>query len=390
MTPDLAFAKYRKPVQLTSKVSVCYSDQLMDLVFSIAGPFTADDMTDPQVFIAATFESRLFSRHTAAVGITTLARGVDMGRIVITTPELFTRKAPAAKPRPKTLEGLVPLALRIYLTVTNSSSALTHSKNKLRFLVVGPFNETEMNSRDTLVTLAGERHPQCKPNSTLSFLAATTRHANLAEAVADGTVIIVSLDTYNWRKLERTAAYQVQIEKGEATRRRQRQAAEEWRALNKQIRAELDTTQFGERKGCTLSDATLEIEGSGMPFKIVGDETYIDRGFIAEGTISLSDSSMAKLCAQSMGVDPRLLAPHTGSGLPRSLGIASRLNKYRDGPSDVQPILHPTVVAKERAYLQINEARAVIVGLRGMAPDADLDALAANLNELTTIVFHLK
>lgn len=295
---------------------------------------------------------------------------------------------------PKTLEGLVPLALRIYLTVTNSSSALTHSKNKLRFLVVGPFNETEMNSRDTLVTLAGERHPQCKPNSTLSFLAATTRHANLAEAVADGTVIIISLDTYNQRKLERTTAYQVQIEKGEATRRRQRQAAEEWRALNKHIRAELDTTQFGERKGCTLSDATLEIEGSGMPFKIVGDETYIDRGFIAEGTLAISDSAMAKVC---WGGEPRLLErypdgiiPTLDGGLPLTLGAAYRLSKFRDGPSDVQPILHPTVVAKERAYLQINEARAVIVGLRGMAPDADLDVLSANLNELTTIVFHLK
>lgn len=291
---------------------------------------------------------------------------------------------------PKTLEGLVPLALRIYLTVTNSSGALHNSKNKLRFLVVGPFTETEMNSRDTLINLAGERHPQCKPNSTLSFLAATTRHANLAEAVADGTVIIISLDTYNQRKLARTAAYQVQIEKGEATRRRQRQAAEEWRALNKQIRAELGTTQFGERKGFTLSDATLQIDPADPAFRVEGEQVYLNRGFIAEGTLTISDSSMAKLCAQSMGVDPRLLAPHTGSGLPRSLGIASRLNKYRDGPSDVQPILHPTVVAKERAYLQINEARAVIVGLRGMAPDADLDALAANLNELTTIVFHLK
>lgn len=283
-------------------------------------------------------------------------------------------------PHHHSLENVVPLALRVY----------TPLSRKFQFYVVGPLTDAEMNDASFARDLAGERHPKAHPHSTLSFICTLDKHRTLAEAVEAGVVRIISLDTYNQRKLERTAAYQVQIEKGEATRRRQRQAAEEWRTLNKQIRAELDTTQFGERKGCTLSDATLEIEGSGMPFKIVGDETYIDRGFIAEGTISLSDSSMAKLCAQSMGVDPRLLAPHTGSGLPRSLGIASRLNKYRDGPSDVQPILHPTVVAKERAYLQINEARAVIVGLRGMAPDADLDALAANLNELTTIVFHLK
>lgn len=283
-------------------------------------------------------------------------------------------------PHHHSLENVVPLALRVY----------TPLSRKFQFYVVGPLTDAEMNDASFARDLAGERHPKAHPHSTLSFICTLDKHRTLAEAVEAGVVRIISLDTYNQRKLERTAAYQVQIEKGEATRRRQRQAAGEWRALNKQIRAELDTTQFGERKGCTLSDATLEIEGSGMPFKIVGDETYIDRGFIAEGTISLSDSSMAKLCAQSMGVDPRLLAPHTGSGLPRSLGIASRLNKYRDGPSDVQPILHPTVVAKERAYLQINEARAVIVGLRGMAPDADLDVLSANLNELTTIVFHLK
>lgn len=283
-------------------------------------------------------------------------------------------------PHHHSLENVVPLALRVY----------TPLSRKFQFYVVGPLTDAEMNDASFARDLAGERHPKAHPHSTLSFTCTLDKHRTLAEAVEAGVVRIISLDTYNQRKLARTAAYQVQIEKGEATRRRQRQAAEEWRALNKQIRAELDTTQFGERKGCSLSDATLEIEGSGMPFKIVGDETYIDRGFIAEGTISLSDSSMAKLCAQSMGVDPRLLAPHTGSGLPRSLGIASRLSKYRDGPSDVQPILHPTVVAKERAYIQINEARAVIVGLRGMAPDADLDALAANLNALTTIVFHLK
>lgn len=283
-------------------------------------------------------------------------------------------------PHHHSLENVVPLALRVY----------TPLSRKFQFYVVGPLTDAEMNDASFARDLAGERHPKAHPHSTLSFICTLDKHRTLAEAVEAGVVRIISLDTYNQRKLARTAAYQVQIEKGEATRRRQRQAAEEWRALNKQIRAELDTTQFGERKGCTLSDATLEIDPADPAFRVEGEQVYLNRGFIAEGTLTISDSSMAKLCAQSMDVDPRLLAPHTGSGLPRSLGIASRLSKYRDGPSDVQPILHPTVVAKERAYIQINEARAVIVGLRGMAPDADLDALAANLNALTTIVFHLK
>lgn len=127
MLSQRTLAHYRTPTHLSLSVSACYQEKYMDLVFTIAGPFSDEDMRDPGALAHIIRDLAIARISLGDSGIFSLADGVARGRIVIAAPYPRLSDIRPAKP-PSAYHQRKAERTRIYQAAVDKKTARVKSE----------------------------------------------------------------------------------------------------------------------------------------------------------------------------------------------------------------------------------------------------------------------